>query len=72
MNVPCHRLGNRFRGHGDVISPPAPRARSVRDALMVVAQERFEEQPIQSARRAAVEIGKLFIYEIICKYSNKP
>ena len=61
MNVPCHRLGNRFREHGDVITPPVPRARPVRDALTVVAQERFEEQPIQSARRAAVEIGYLFM-----------
>ena len=72
MNVPYHRLRNRSHEHGNVIDPPVPRARPVRDALMVVAQERFEKQPIQSARQAASEIDKLFIYEIIYNYSNKP
>lgn len=55
-----YRLGQRFREHGDVMGPPAPRARPVRDELLEVVQQRFEEQPVQSARQAAREIGNIY------------
>ena len=42
------------------MGPPAPRARPVRDELLEVVQQRFEEQPVQSARQAAREIGNIY------------
>lgn len=53
------RLAQTYRQHGDVEGPRAPRARPVQEHLVNVVRERFQGRGIQSARRAAIELGKI-------------